>query len=1145
MSDGTSGSAKLSDSFPQPSVLTGLVGQLKDGMGGVKAPGMPEDKIQSLSAGFQLPIPDSSTWHTAIPDDAKNLTNNFPDPAALAKPIMDPIGKVQDFFSFDFGKFQQNQVPAASSAPAGAGAAAGSAPSATAANGTNGAAAAAPDVLSFLDSLSAPIDDATRMLADPELARILQALGSLTGEPAFEQVPGKVQDTAGEMKTVLHDNIEGIILGLVTLASAHSVQETIGMRVGAATGSFSPAHTQARLQAVLDQFGGPTPLAAMVASADPSDAAATSALQDRLNAANQAFQTYTGRLVLDFALTEAALSLLDVSDFQSQWEQIQASVSKVDWTAAGALAGQIAGEFQKMKDKLTVSPGYTFDQYKQAIQTGVAALDQTIGKFDPSTVVAAIQKWVKLILSPLEKLEDFKKQVETIVRGALGTIRDAIEKIDIKPLMDSVKQAIAALGDSIRKVAALLSDVRNAIESALTTVKQALDGVKTFVLDPQHGLKKQIEDVFHGVESVLDALKIQEVTGEIKALLKPIDDALGKIEFKPVIDAVMQAIDTITGILNKVAPLLVSDSLKQKLAEAGQSLQQIDFGKIGTDLQAEFGDILASVNQDALGEFQAEYEQVVATIKNLDPEPALQEAQKDVFDPLLAELQQVHPADLLKPVNDAFTAAHGALSKFDPTNTFSFLSDFFQGLLAQIESISPEKLLAPIEATLDQLRQQIDALLHIDAIVAAFEKFQGWVKPAARGLDLFGPVLEGLAEGHGQMRNAIANFDGTVFTKVIANALDGVFSRLGASINVAGFSAAISAISEGPGDANRRLAAMQQSLAGASTALAAVDVQSALTNLSASYAAVNAALQARTGAPLPGSVTASIGSLDPMPVLAPILPKIDRVKAAAATAASDFNQMVAPFEAVLQSLNGPLNLLHALLSPLTMLRDIMIAPLAALFPGQHFAGPQDVLVYFLDQLSPAELIPVLQPFFTTVESKLKSLVDDAVLNPVGEAVRTLQGATDLLNIHSLVDAITGVFHDVEGVIQSLDPTPLIQDIVADYRRIVTLLDQANPAQFIAEISKIYEDDIIGVIRNISPEALLLPPLRELFQKISSALGAFDIQAMFKPVLDKLQSLDGDLGGGLQQVEASWQKMLAALASASGGSASVSVSAQAA
>ena len=96
------------------------------------------------------------------------------------------------------------------------------------------------------------------------------------------------------------------------------------------------------------------------------------------------------------------------------------------------------------------------------------------------------------------------------------------------------------------------------------------------MLDPQNGLKKKIEDVFHSITAILDELKIQDVVNEIKALLTPINDALSKIQFQPVIHAVLQAISTITDVLKTVAPLLVTDALKQKLAEAAAFLNQIE-----------------------------------------------------------------------------------------------------------------------------------------------------------------------------------------------------------------------------------------------------------------------------------------------------------------------------------------------------------------------------------------------------------------------------------------------------------------------------------------------------------------------------------------------------------------------------------------
>jgi hypothetical protein len=1114
-----SASAKLSERFPQSSVLTDLVGQLKDRVSGLKSPEMPGDMVQTLTAGLNLQLPDTSTWHTAIPADAKSLVSNFPDAATLAKPITDPIGKVSNVFSFDFGKFQKSlsatkEVPAAPAA-----------------------------VASMIAALATPVEEAAKLLSDPQLVRFLETLSGLTGAPALKDVPRITEQTAAEVKNVLHDKIEAVVLAFITLVSAHSSQELLGARVAGVTGTFSLSDSQKRLQAVLDQYGHSPTLAAMVANTDAGDPTAIAALSDKVNAVNDAFTTYSGRLVRDLALTETGFAVLGASDLQPAWQQMQAAISQVDWSAANTLANLINSEALKIKEKLVIDSGLSIDQYQEAVRTAVGQMETLIGKFDPSQIVQAIQGFFKVVVSPLEKLEDFKAQVETIVRGALGGIRDAVQSIDLKPLKNTVQQALATLEDALKKVAAVLSDVRNAIQSAMNTVKAALDEVKSFVLDPETGLKKKIEDVFHTVEGVLDSLKIEDVVNEVKSLLQPVNDALAKIEFQPIFDAVLKAIGAITTVLKTVGPLLVTDALKQKLADAAAFLNQIDFGKIGDTLTGAFQEILATVDQDALGAFQAEYEQVVSGLKNFDPEPSLKELQKEVFDPLLEELKKVHPSDLLQPVKQAFQSAHEALAKFDPVETFSFITKFFQELLAKIDEISPAKLLEPVEKMLDDLRNQINSVLHLDVIASAFQKFKAWMQPAINDLDIFGPILDGLAGGQAQIIAIITNFDGSIFQKVIANLLQGALRPLGAFVNTSGLASALSAIVAEPGQPGSRLAEMQNALADCSAQLGSLDAQSALAALRGPYSEVTAALGARTGAPLPVALTASITGLDPMPVLAPLLPKIDRVKAAVQAKATTFGATTAPLAAIFQGLENGVNLLHTLLSPLGVVRDALLAPIQGLFPGQKFSGPKDVLLHFLNRFNLSELRPVLQPLFDTIHAKLKALVDDAVLNPLAEVVHTLTAATDVLNIRSLVDAVTSVFTDVENVIRSLDPTPLIQEIGDEYKQIVAMLDQVDPSQFIQEITTLYEEDIVGVIQQISPEALLLPPLRELFQKIVAALGAFDLEAIFKPVFDRLKNLDAELGGGLHDVEGAWSQMLGVLSSSTGeASGSVSVGA---
>src|SRR5207302_973366 len=156
------------------------------------------------------------------------------------------------------------------------------------------------------------------------------------------------------VKNILHDKVEAIALAFVTLVSAHSSQELLGSRVAAAAGAFSPADTQSRLQAVLDLYGGGQTAAAMIAATNPSDAASVDALRTRLVALNTAFQSYAGGLARNMATTEVALATLDISDLQSQWDQMKSAIAKIDWSAAAGIAKAIEAEVLKVKEKLTV-----------------------------------------------------------------------------------------------------------------------------------------------------------------------------------------------------------------------------------------------------------------------------------------------------------------------------------------------------------------------------------------------------------------------------------------------------------------------------------------------------------------------------------------------------------------------------------------------------------------------------------------------------------------------------------------------------------------------------------------------------------------------------------------------------------------------
>jgi len=216
-------------------------------------------------------------------------------------------------------------------------------------------------------------------------------------------------------------------------------------------------------------------------------------------------------------------------------------------------------------------------------------------------------------------------------------------------------------------------------------------------------------------------------------------------------------------------------------------------------------------------------------------------------------------------------------------------------------------------------------------------------------------------------------------------------------------------------------------------------------------------------------------------------------------------------------------------------------PVRRLMPGRGDGSFKDLILALLDIIDPLRWRPEIQELTEAVHAKAKGLFGDLLIEPARETLLSLKRMVDLLDISALREAIEGVFRDVQATLNQFDPRPIIEAMNATYRHIVELFDRLNPAQFIEEIGSLYRDDVIGVLRAISPRELLLPSLHELFTRIGELLVAFDIDLIFRPILDRLRQLQVQLVEGLQQIDGSFDRMIGTLDSAAGGSASVSVS----
>ncbi|HEY2963437.1 MAG TPA: hypothetical protein VGJ37_13525 [Pyrinomonadaceae bacterium] len=1120
MSNGNGQTVSLSARIPNPADIGGLLGQFGEQLGRLEIPGLPTNGIGQLSSGFNISLPDTSSWSNIAIPNAASLLQGFPNPADLAGPLTAPLARVRSFMETDVrGELTRIQTALGAIGP----------PS-----------TANPQA--FFEDLFKPLAALSDGLKNSEILQLIVSLGQLLGANEIGRVPEEMSNLVLRLKTLLRERVGNTVLGIGAVSSAGTLVTRLEAQVHEAASWFVLADTDARFRALIDVYGtGPGSLAAQISAMNVGDAASVDGVRGRLRIANEAFAAYTSGLARDLAFSEASLVLINATDMAPAVSAIEQTLATLDTQVIETFGNSIRSLLDRIKNALVLGDELNLDQFHREIQSGLSRAKEELDRLDVSGLVQVMQNFTNTVTEPFHRIEEFKVEVENLVRSGLQTVADAVRQIDLSPIRGAFDQGLAQVEGRLNDLEGIFTTVRQDIETALNQVKTALEESKNFILDPEDGLKKRVEEVFQTLFDLLDQLNIQGVVDQINGVLQPITVELGRIEFTPVIDTTVSVIDTIVDVLGTVAPLLVTDDLKQKLHEATAFLRQIDFGEIATALNTTFDEILSAVDEDALGRFKEEYNKVVAAVNELDPAPLLESIQTEVFDPLIAELERFDPTQLLAPVQEAFNTARDALNGFDPAATLSFVTEFFDNVMAQVNELSPTRLLAPVEEALAEVRQTIMSTLRIDDILTFLDLGIGPFRELLENIDIaafFNAVGPGMAE----VRQAVNDLDVSALIAPLSGVLEKLFTAVGLDVARDGVRALFELVSAASSGLSARVTALPRVLEDKAAELGRLDLNSTLQTLRAKHQEVRAALSVHAAAgPISLELTADVGLLDPMLTLSPITGRVSRVQAAFTERAAALTGLAGSISQPLNTVDTTAQALTKLLSPMALIEEMLREPVRRLMPGRGDGSFKDVLLALLDLLDPMRWRAEIQELANALHGKAKALFGDLLIEPAREMLLTLKRTVDLLDISALREAIEGVFHEVEATLNQFDPHPVIQAMNDTYRRILDLFEQLNPAQFIEEIGQLYRDDVIGVLRAISPRELLLPSLRELFTRIGDLLVAFDIELIFRPILDRLRELKAQLVEGLQRADVSFDRMISTLDSAGGASVSASVS----
>lgn len=1108
-----SANVSLSARIPDPAQFLSLVESLSGKVAGVEMPQLPFDKIEKLVKGFRFELPDPARWKTTVTADASRIAFTLPDPAALLAPLEKPLTAVKEAATTDFaGGIDDIRLRLQSLG-----------------------AQAQADPEAFVKAMFTPTSPVAELIRQSPFMRLIISIGKVLGVADIERIPENVLALGAWIRQLIHERIGAVLIAFVAAGRAATLTRKLERAAELLDASVRIETFATLRQSAIDGYSAAAAsLRAVVGGNSESETAARTALVD----ARIALQAYVDALSQALAFGEATVAAVDVPNASLRFEAIGKSLAGVK---PEALA-DVSASFEALVGKgsaIMTPPKTAASELDATVRRILLDVKSRVDEFDVSSIQKGIDSVITTLTLPIDKLEAFKADIEGAVRGVLETIRDAIAAVDLTPLRTEFDRVMSEVEGTVKQVSGEITEVRQSVDEGIARASAALQEARDFVLGEQ-GLKAQIDAVFNQLRDLLQQLNVQGALDGVTGAVGEISAQLERIEISPVVDATVTAIDTVAAILDKVAPLIVTDDLRQKLSDATEVLRQVDFDEIRSELQKILDEIIDGVNTDALGRISAEYNKAVEAIGKLDPTPALEGLQKEVFDPLIAELEKIKPAEAMAPMVAAFAEARSTLDGFDPAESLSFLVEFHRDIKTRFDQISPDRLLEPVERALSELRTSIANVLRIHQIHAALEQVEGFLAPIVDIVDIakwFSQLDGGLTE----MRRVIETFDMRELLGPLGGILRDVFERTGAVLDQAGLAALFEALAASGAPLSAHLTRATQMIAGVRDRAATINAPGIIAEFRPLHQSLNvtfgsAALSVSAKAELKGMVAA----LDPMTAFATLQSRAPRAQAAIATLHGDFSAMVSNAAPVLSSAQTVIDALRVLRRPLESLWELILNPLRNFAPIPKGAGFRAILLAIFDAFDPRRWKGEIEQLAQSVVAKVKVLIGATVIAALKGAVERVSALIDGLNIDALANALRGVHGAIAAQIDALDPNPLIATFRETYNTVLAAVDALDPGPIVTELDTVYTRDVVGLVKAISPRDLLLEPLKKIFAEISAMLGVLDIGELFKPVLDQLQRLRDELLEGVARAGVSYEGLLAAIPTGGGG-ASVSVS----
>lgn len=983
-------------------------------------------------------------------------------------------------------------------------------------------------IRALLDPLSTLGDGFDLSIDAPEVG-----ITALSGrvDAALELVDGPLEPVVELLRSALPDldltgaatDLTGWVggaIGLVQLVGGLLAVDTVATKVHAHSNLVAGMLNRPLVEADAANLirRSQTDLAARIGGVDPLDTPTVDAtiadVADFVAAVRNMEQSWSEGL----GLGEAALIGLDAPGCAVRFATALAALDETRLAVVGELATAVRAALEPVLAIELPSPKDSLDATFAELLELTAPLRDAITGLDTARFTETITGALTEVTAPIDAVVSTLDDTASAIGSGLRSVGDLVDAIDLTPLTTGIADALAPITTALDAVEGAVADGQAAIETVAAAIETGLGDVTAAV----GGVATSITDALGAVSDRLATIDFAEIQAVIENGLGTVASKLASAELSPYFDAANSAIDTTADVIDAVPFGLLPTDVQQEIVDLSRPVKDIDFAAIATNLRNELAAIVDALDTTVLDEIDAAYQAVVTFLHDIDPGAAIAEFEAGPFAELRATVDSIDPEALLAEVDTALAPIRTLLDGIDLRDAvLTPVADVFADIRAQLDALDPAVLLADAVDEVDRFREQIVDDIRLDDWATTITESRDRIVELLGRVDLGALAAVAASGAITRARNDADDGPG---------AIGQIVSALVQASGLPADAESWTAVKQWFGDAAAR-ASLGERLSEAAMLVGSTEVTVGQLDpapaVNAARNAHRALLQAVRSHPDDSRLRLAAEPLlvdnSPAEILAPLVDNHARYHARLAVDARAMSTLASSGTSQVDVIaDGLVDALLPVTGLSTWVRDLL---------GRFGLGDvnrpwPELLSDVLDTFGPDRIFGLVAELVESFRDKVIEVVD-ALLVPVNDVVGTVETAVGIIDLHPIVDELSGIHAGVVALVDATDPAVLVGPVLDDADAVIARVAGFDPLEPVRAVIDALRATIDELFDTVTPSVVFAPAI-EIFDTILALAEGLDVRGLLGPILDALVGLGEQLDVGIEETAVALKRLQDAL-----------------